>query len=142
MYALPVFLALLVASPQEPAVWARFAVPEFTLLLLASAGFALALNKAVYVSTTVNDAVAHTIVTQINDVVLLVISILFVDDSNLRSRGMADGAVVAFAGSVVYALGKLRDSFGRKAEEFKDDIDRDHLVSNTGEDGEEMEVGR
>lgn len=142
VYALPALLAVLIASPPEAAVWARFAIPEFTFLFLASASFALVLNHAVYVNTTVNDAVAHTISTQIKDVVLLAISIIFVDDAKLRSRGMLDGALVAFAGSLVYALGKLREKFGSKAVEIKDDVVREPLVSNGDDDGEEREVGR
>lgn len=142
VYAMPVLLAVMVAYPPEMEVWGRFAVPEFSLLFLASASFALVLNHAVYVNTTVNDAVAHTISTQVKDVVLLAISIVFVDDPKYRSRGMLDGALVAFAGSLVYALGKLREKFNGKVVEAKDETVREPLVANAEGDEETEEVDR
>ncbi len=76
-------------------------------MFVCSSVLAIVLNHAVYVNTTVNDAIAHTVSCQVKDALLLVISIVFIDDARYRSTGMLLGAIVEFTGSVIFAVGKI-----------------------------------
>lgn len=82
-------------------------MPEFAVLFLCSSCFALVLNHSTYVDTTVNDAVAHVVAAQVKDVILLLLSVFFVDNPLHRSPGMMRGALIAVTGSAVYAAGKI-----------------------------------
>lgn len=68
----------------------------------------MVINHAIFVNTTTNDAIAQSIASQLKDVVLLVLSIAFVDDPAQRASGNLQGVFVGFMGSVVYGIGKLR----------------------------------
>lgn len=109
LVAFPVLLLTFIANPPDTTVWRLFRVPEFTALFLCSSSLALVLNHSTYVDTTVNDAVAHVVSAQIKDVILLVLSVLFIDNPELRSAGMLRGALIAVFGSAVYAGGKIVD---------------------------------
>lgn len=69
----------------------------------------MVINHAIFVNTTTNDAIAQSIASQLKDVVLLIISIVFVDDPAQRAAGNLQGVFVGFLGSLVYGVGKLRE---------------------------------
>lgn len=85
--------------------------------LAASCVLAVVISHATAVNTVRNDAVAHTLHAQVKDVVLLLASLLVVDDPRARAPGNITGVLFGFSGSVVYALGKLRES--REAQNAK-----------------------
>lgn len=80
------------------------------VFLAVSCVLALVISHATAVNTVRNDAVAHTLSAQVKDVVLLAASVLVVDDPRSRAPGNIAGVLLGFSGSVVYAIGKLRES--------------------------------
>lgn len=135
MFAFPLLLALFLANPPQAATWALFRNTIFTVMFVCSSLLAIVLNHAVYVNTTVNDAIAHTVSCQVKDMLLLIISVVFIDDAKYRSTGMLLGALVEFSGSVIFAIGKIKNASSESSKSSAGD----NLVS-TKEDGEEEEV--
>lgn len=88
--------------------------PTILLLFLASCILSTVINHAIFLNTTVNDPVAQSIAAQLKDVVLLFLSVAFIDDPSKRAHGNIHGALTGFAGSVVYAIGKLHARFANQ----------------------------
>lgn len=107
VFTFPILISLFLGSPTPILEPVLLKDPVFIALFLSSSTFAIALNHAVYVNTSVNDPVGHTISTQVKDAVLLVFSIFVIDDPKYRSTGMVVGAMVEFSGSIVFAIGKI-----------------------------------
>lgn len=122
------------------------------LALAAACALTFFLNHATYVNTAINDAVAQTISSQIRDVLLFVISIVAIDDAANRAPGNMTGVLVGFAGSVVYAYGRLVGGGKGKRESERNDEGYERLArsesrsrscsaSGGGSDGEaEMDI--
>jgi solute carrier family 35 len=111
----PLLAALLVALPPPPLrflprdIMSQLAMsPTFALIFASSCSMAMILSHATYINTTVNDAVVQTVSAQIKDVVLLLVSFLFIDSSVGRAKGNLYGVIIGFFGSIIYAIGKLQ----------------------------------
>lgn len=82
--------------------------PTLFFLFLASCILSTVINHAIFLNTTVNDPVAQSIAAQLKDVVLLFLSVAFIDDPSKRAHGNVQGALTGFVGSLVYAIGKMK----------------------------------
>lgn len=114
---IPVLVFILLIFPPVGLI-ALFADIKFSFLFLCSCSFAMVINHAIFVNTTTNDAIAQSISSQLKDVVLLITSIMFVDDPSQRASGNLKGVLLGFSGSIVYGIGKLMP---RKMEPKKQD---------------------
>lgn len=115
---IPVLLAIILMFPADEEFLDSFEEPLFLLLFFCSCAMAVVINHAIFVNTTTNDAIAQSISSQLKDVVLLITSIVFVDDASQRASGNLTGVFVGFLGSVVYGIGKLLEKqASRKADE-------------------------
>lgn len=94
---------------------------------MCSCSIAVVINHAIFVNTTTNDAIAQSIASQLKDVVLLIISIVFIDDPAQRAAGNLQGVFVGFLGSLVYGIGKLRE---RKATKIAEQAKQEALRSD------------
>lgn len=65
------------------------------------------LNHATYLNTAINNPVAQTVSAQLRDVLLLGISVAFIDNAAHRGPGNITGVLIGLAGSVIYAYGRL-----------------------------------
>lgn len=102
------FLIILILQPSaSQLLQSLITSPELSFLFLASCALSTVINHAVFLNTTVNDPVAQSIAAQLKDVVLLFLSVAFIDDPAKRAHGNVQGALTGFVGSVVYAIGKL-----------------------------------
>ncbi|PXF49116.1 Nucleotide-sugar uncharacterized transporter 3 [Gracilariopsis chorda] len=110
---IPVLIILVMAIPRKEGLLSHFADLTYSFLFLCSCAMAVIINHAIFVNTTTNDAIAQSIASQLKDVVLLVASVIFVDDPAHRADGNLQGVMVGFLGSVAYGIGKI---VGRRAE--------------------------
>lgn len=102
------FIMILIIQPSVTHLLHAFRASFTSLFLfLASCMLSCIINHAIFVNTTVNDAVAQSIAAQLKDVILLTASVAFIDDPSKRGHGNIQGAMTGFIGSVVYAIGKL-----------------------------------
>lgn len=122
---IPVLALVMITMPPEPEFLENFIELDFCLLFFCSCTIAVVINHAVFVNTTTNDAIATSIASQIKDVALLIISILLVDDPEKRASGNLQGVGVAFAGSAIYCLGKLRQQLANPPVENRQKNERE-----------------
>lgn len=132
VYAFPLLLAIFSGAPSPTSSWFLFENSRFVVLFFCSSVFAIVLNHAVYVNTTVNGATAHTVSTQVKDVILFAASVLFVDDPKYRSRGMFLGAMVELGGTMVYATGKILSKSRQSKQPSQDSEEKKLVDTNTG----------
>lgn len=121
--SIPVLLILTASFPPRDSLFNLLPNPTFAFLFLCSCSLALVINHAIFVNTTTNDAIAQSISSQLKDVLLLIISVVFVDDASQRASGNLQGVFVGFLGSLVYGVGKLLDRRAVKDEEPKSSPD-------------------
>lgn len=117
LVSVPCLAVVLVLMPPTGSILPLFSNVMFVALFFCSCSFAMVITHAIFVNTTVNDAIAQTIAAQLKDVLLLVCSVLFVDDPKGRGKGNLIGVGIGFIGSLVYGVGKLKDRNARASEE-------------------------
>ena len=104
---IPVLFAIICFFPPEENLLEQFNDATFAFFFLSSCALAVVINHAIFVNTTTNDAIAQSVSSQLKDVALLIISLLFIDDPKHRAAGNLQGVLVGFFGSLVYGVGKL-----------------------------------
>lgn len=84
--------------------------PEFQVLYLSSCLLAILLTHSTYVNASTNSAVAQIVAAQVKDSILFAVSYFLVDSPHLRTRGNLHGVLISLLGSMVYAVGRIRNA--------------------------------
>ena len=119
--------------------------PYFLLSLLASSLLAFLLNYAIFANTAKNSALTQTVSGQAKDVIVVALGYLAFDDSHM-DVGNAVGVALGFAGSVAYAVARMRHAQHAAADAAaKGSRLKDGVGEESGElpnsDEEAMELG-
>lgn len=132
---IPLLILIIAFFPPKDGLLLQFSNPAFAFLFFCSCALAMVINHAIFLNTTTNDAIAQSIASQLKDVVLLITSILFVDDASQRATGNLQGVLVGFSGSLVYGVGKVLKKYqaSRKIQEDKPDHQHDSQKTQSEE---------
>lgn len=106
---IPILVVITLIWPPRNGFLMQFNDVQFSLLFLCSCILAMLINHSTFVNTTVNDAIAQSVASQLKDVVLLIVSVVFIDDPSSRAKGNLRGVMIGFFGSLVYGIGKVND---------------------------------
>lgn len=134
---IPILSLLVAQSPPSRETLSFLTERTIAPLFAASCTLAVTINHATFVNTTTNDPVAQSIAAQVKDVLLLIISVVMVDDSSQRAPSNIHGVMIGFGGSVIYAFGKLRDRLTKTEEGEKTGSKAEISQAEGSSEGEE-----